>query len=79
LVIKKFYLSCQTREHESDQFGWRQGFLAEGDVQAFIFFFCFRHAADDNDGNLGIDGTKFADKIGTAGSGEHVIGDDDPE
>lgn len=45
-------------------------------VEAIVFFFHIRHAADDDDRSDGIGFAQLANKIGAAGAGKYVVGDD---
>jgi hypothetical protein len=56
---------------------WEQWFEAEVDVEVFVLFFGFGHAADDEDGDVGGEGAEVGDELGATHAGHEVVGHDE--
>ena len=56
-----------------------EGFGAEDDVKAGIFLFGFFEAADDEDGEVRVEGAEASDELSAVHAGHEVVGEDETD
>lgn len=57
----------------------KEGFGTKEDVQAGVLVFGFFEAADDEDGDVGVQGAEAGDELGAVHAGHEVVGEDEAD